>query len=120
MVPLEAVLEKLNPLASKDKEAMEKYVPPVTAISKPSATLPWDVLSSSPQKKVPLFQARASPSSEHSLPAILKADPLKKEALALVKEPLPTVYISPETKTSLVVVIQLEAGAVTEKVPNLE
>ena len=58
MVPLEAVLEKLNPLASKDKEAMEKYVPPVTAISKPSATLPWDVLSSSPQKNLWLVRSQ--------------------------------------------------------------
>src|SRR3989338_4585028 len=100
---------------------MATIVPPELAISKPSLTLPADPPeSSSPQEKVPLFQARVSPSSEHSLPAILKADPLKKEALALVKEPLPTVYISPETKTSLVVVIQLEAGAVTEQVPNLE
>ena len=78
MVPSEAVLEKLNPLASKVKEAIEKKVPPLTAMSNPSATLPGTVpvLSSSPQEKVPLFQAKVSPSSEHSAPAIPeKADP---------------------------------------------
>lgn len=82
IVPVEAVLEKLKPLASNWREAMEKKVPPVTATSKPSATLP-SVLSSSPQVKVPFSQASVSPSPEHSAPAIPeKAVPLKKEAEA--------------------------------------
>ena len=54
MVPIDAVLEKLNPLASNWREAMAKYVPPVTAMSKPSETLPPGL--SVPQENCPAFQ----------------------------------------------------------------
>ena len=57
MIELEAVgPDILNPPASNCSEAMEKYVPPVTAMSKPSATLP-SVLKSVPQEKTPFAQA---------------------------------------------------------------
>ena len=56
-MPLEATLVKLKPLASNCREAMEKYVPPVVAMSKPSETLPDPVVSvSDPQPNCPAFQ----------------------------------------------------------------
>jgi hypothetical protein len=45
----------LKPLASNWSEAIEKYVPPVTAMSRPSATLP-SVLKSTPQENMPADQ----------------------------------------------------------------
>ena len=52
MTPLEATLVKLNPLASNCNEAMEKYVPPVVAMSKPSATLPVPIVVAQPKSPV--------------------------------------------------------------------
>src|SRR3989344_6275966 len=76
-------------------------VVPLVVISKITDEEPVAPESSSPQVKTPLFQAKVSPSSEHSFPVILKADPRKYEAEALVHEPVPTVYKSPEIKRSL-------------------
>ena len=45
-------VDMLKALASNCNEAMEKYVPPVTAMSSPSATLP-SVLKSVPQENCP-------------------------------------------------------------------
>ena len=56
IVPEEAVLEKLNPLASKAKEEMETYVPPVTATSNPSATLPSVEQTNCPDNQVSLLE----------------------------------------------------------------
>ena len=49
-VPVEPTLENLKALASKVREAIETKVPPVTLMSRPSATLPDE---STPQENNP-------------------------------------------------------------------
>ncbi len=52
-------------------------------------------------------------------PAKLKTKPWRAETEAMLAEMEPTVYRSPEIKTSLEVVIQLDSGKSARLVPNL-